>query len=79
MYENCYLCHSMTDPGNSVVTDASKVAGMWSDSMYENCYLCHSMTDPCNSVVTDASKVAGMWSDRYILELLPMSQYDRPL
>ena len=31
IYESCYLCHSMTDPGNSVVTDASGMAGMWSD------------------------------------------------
>ena len=31
MYENCYLCHSMTDPGNSVVTDESRMTGVWSD------------------------------------------------
>ena len=31
MYESCYLCHSMTDYGNSVVADESMMAGMWSD------------------------------------------------
>ena len=31
LYWSCYLCHSMTDPGNSVVTDVSKMAGLWSD------------------------------------------------
>ena len=47
--------------------------------MYESVYLCHNMTDPGNSVVSDESRMAGIWSDRYVRELLPMPQYDRPL
>ena len=78
MYENFYLCHNMTDPGNKVVSDESRMAACGVTGMYKSSYLYHSMRDPGNSVVTDESRMAGMWSDRYLRELLPMPQYDRP-